>query len=229
MTLVTDSLEAHVSVLQQVDKKPPTWTYLLNLPNVSPIHLIQKRPPPSSGSTKSITEGGTNVLGKSLEVSLSTTKTAVNKGMIDTTSRPLSDVNMLPIHGEYKLWFYRNYTVSLLQFHLSVNAVTKCAFIKLENLATRYLKKWLGLPRSAIQFILYYPGVCYSSIWRNWVSYLVSVQLGIPSSSSWAYSNIWGMNTYRPRLQIITFCLKSIHSYQHFPWLFLFTNCLRSC
>lgn len=107
---------------------------------MSPIHLMQKRTPPSSGSTKSITEGGTNVLGKSLEVSLSTTKTAVNKGMIDTTSHPLSDVNMLPIHGEYKLWFHRNYTVSLLQFHLSVNAVTKCAFIKLENLVTRYLK-----------------------------------------------------------------------------------------
>lgn len=104
---------------------------------MSPIHLMQKRTPPSSGSTKSITEGGTNVLGKSL---LSTTKTAVNKGMIDTTSHPLSDVNMLPIHGEYKLWFHRNYTVSLLQFHLSVNAVTKCAFIKLENLVTRYLK-----------------------------------------------------------------------------------------
>ena len=31
-------------------------------------------------------------------------------------------------------------------------------------MATRYLKKWLTLPRSATRAILYYPGMCCSSI-----------------------------------------------------------------
>ena len=96
--------------------------------------------------------------------SLSATKTAANKKMTDTLSRLLSAVDMLPIRGEYKLWFYRNYIVSLLRFHLSVDAITKPAITKLENLATHYLKKWLRLPRCATRAILYYPGVCCPSI-----------------------------------------------------------------
>ena len=53
----------------------------------------------------------------------------------DTLSRLLSAVDMLSICGEYKLWLYRNYIVSLLRFHLSVDAITKHAITKLENLA----------------------------------------------------------------------------------------------
>lgn len=46
------------------------------------------------------------------------------------------------------------YIVSLLQFHLSADAITKCANTKMENLVTCYLKKWLGLPRNATHIIL---------------------------------------------------------------------------
>ena len=71
---------------------------------------------------------------------------------------------MLPIRGEYKLWLYRNYIVSLLHFHLSVDAVTKGTVKNMENVATHHLKKWLSLPRSATRAILYYPGMCCPSI-----------------------------------------------------------------
>lgn len=59
--------------------------------------------------------------------------------MTDKLSYLLSTVDTLPICGEYKLWLYQNYIVSLLRFHLTVDA-TKGAITKLENLATRYLK-----------------------------------------------------------------------------------------
>ena len=95
-----------------------------------------------------MTEGSTKILGKLLDVSLSATKTAAKKKIVDT----------LPICGKYKLWLYQNYIVALLRFHLSVDTTSEA--IKLQNLATRYLKKWLGLPRSATCAILYYPGVC---------------------------------------------------------------------
>ena len=84
--------------------------------------------------------------------------------MTDKLFHLLSAVDTLPIRGEYKLWLYRNYIVSLLWFHLSVDTITSGAITKLENLATRYLKKWLGLPRSATRAMLYYFGVCYPSI-----------------------------------------------------------------
>ena len=95
----------------------------------------------SGGCTKSITEGCTKFLGKSLEVSLSATKAAADKKMIGSLSQLLSATDLLSIRGEYKLWLYRNYIVSLLRFHLSVDAITKSAIGKLENLATHYLKK----------------------------------------------------------------------------------------
>ena len=35
---------------------------------------------------------------------------------------------------------------------------------KMESMVTRYLKKWLHLPRSATRVILYYPGICCPSV-----------------------------------------------------------------
>ena len=110
----------------------------------------------SGGVTKSITASGTKFLGKSLEVSLSVTKTVTNKKLGSLLSDLLSATDVLPVRGEYKLWLYHNYIVSLIRFHLSVDAVTKGAVTNMENVATRYLKKWLSLPRSATHAILYY-------------------------------------------------------------------------
>ena len=84
--------------------------------------------------------------------------------MCNLLSYLLSTTDVLPIRGEYKLWLYRNYIISLLHFHLSIDAVTKGAVRKMENMATRYLKKWLGLPKSVTRAVLYYPGVCCPSI-----------------------------------------------------------------
>ena len=81
-------------------------------------------------------------------------KATAEKKMTNKLSDLLSSVDTLPIRGEYKLWLYRNYIVSLIRFCLSVDAITNDAIRKLETLASRYLKKWLGLPRSATRTIL---------------------------------------------------------------------------
>ena len=117
-------------------------------------HHMQQGIQLSGGSTRLITGGGTMFLGKSLEVSLSATKKAASKKMCDVLSRLLSTTDLLPIRGEYKLWLYRNYIVSLLRFHLSVDSVTTGAITKMENIATRHLKKWLNLPRSATRAVI---------------------------------------------------------------------------
>jgi len=101
-----------------------------------------------------------------VHVSSSATKFVANKKLSSLLSDLLSATDVLPVYGEYKLWLYHNYIVSLLRFHLSVDAVTPAAgaISKLENMATRYLKKWLSLQRSATRAILYYPGLCCPSI-----------------------------------------------------------------
>ena len=117
----------------------------------------------SEGIPKSITEGGTKFLGKSLEMSLSATKSVAYKKMCDLLSYLLSTTDVLPIRGEYKLWLYQFYISATFPL-ISVDAVTKGAVTKMENMATRHLKKWLGLPKSATRAVLYYPGVCCPSI-----------------------------------------------------------------
>jgi len=112
----------------------------------------------SGGFTKSIIVSRTKFLRKSLEVSLSATKSVAGKKLSDLLSQLLSDTDVLPI---YKLWLYYNYIVSVLRFHLSVDAVTKSTITKMENMTIRYL---LALPRSATCAILYYPGVCCPSV-----------------------------------------------------------------
>ena len=62
----------------------------------------------SDGSTRSLTEGSTQLIGKSLDASLSATKTAAKKKMTNKLSHLLSTVDTLPFRGEYKLWLYRN-------------------------------------------------------------------------------------------------------------------------
>ena len=115
---------------------------------------------------------------------------------------------------------------SLLQFHLSVDAITKCAITKSENLATGYLKKWLGFSRSATRAILCYPDVCYPSVSqvskRDKIEfYLVSVQPGIPTLAVGLTATSEGMNIYKPKLLIIILCPKLIHNHHHFLHLAL--------
>ena len=64
----------------------------------------------------------------------------------------------LPIQGEYKLWLYRNYIVSLFCFHLSVDSVTTNDITILLLIILR------DGSRSATCAVLYYPGMCCPSI-----------------------------------------------------------------
>ena len=168
-TLISDCLETHTRVLQTIDQRAKDLDLSFKpVKCVSHLfdgrHHMQQEIQLSGGSTRLITEGGTMFLGKSLEVSLSVTKRAASKKMCDVLSRLLFTTDLLPIRGEYKLWLYRNYIVSMLRFHLSVDSVTTGSITKMENIATRHLKKWLNLPRSATHAVLYYPGVCCPSI-----------------------------------------------------------------
>jgi len=123
--------------------------------------LLLQGIPLSKGSTRLITEGQTKFLGKLIDLSLNATKKTASKQMIAHLTDLLTCTDILPIHGEYKLWIYRNCIICLLRFHLCVDAGT---ISKLQSIATCFLKKWLKLPRSASRAMLYYPGVCYSSV-----------------------------------------------------------------
>ena len=105
MTLISDCLETHTRVLQQVDQKTiEVDIHFKSSKCVSYLfdgnHHSGKGMQLSVGITKSITESGTKFLGKSLEVFLSATKSAANKKMCNLLSQLLSATDVLPIHSE---------------------------------------------------------------------------------------------------------------------------------
>ena len=169
VTLISCDIDIHKSVLQMIDLKaadldltfkPSKYiSFLFDGSKVAPKGL-----PLSNGTTRPITEGQTKFLGKLIDVSLSATKKAAAKHMISLSTDLLTATDSLPIRGEYKLWIYRNYILSLIRFYLCVDAVSSGIIYKLEPIATWFLKKWLNLPRSATRVILYYPGVCCPSV-----------------------------------------------------------------
>ena len=83
-TLISNCLKTHTMVLQQMDQKA-TDLDLSFKPSKCVSYLFDGSQHSrqgielSGGITKSITEGGTKFLGKSLEVSLSATKSVANK------------------------------------------------------------------------------------------------------------------------------------------------------
>ena len=167
--LISCDFDVHKSVLQLIDLKavdldlsfkPAKCVSFL----FDGAKVISQGLSLSKGMTRSITERHTNFLAKIIDVSLSATKKAASKHMLRHLTDLLTATDSLPICGEYKLWIYRNYVISLLRFHQCVDAVSSWSISKLESIATCFLKKWLNLPRSATCVVLYYPGVCFSSI-----------------------------------------------------------------
>ena len=169
VTLISDDFDTHKSVLQLLDLKATDLDLVFKPAKCisflfNGAKLLSQGIALSNGMTRSITEGHTKFLGKVIDISLSTTKKTASKRMLCRLSDLLTATDSLPIRGEYKLWIYRNYIISLLRFHLYVDAVSSWSISKLESIATCFLKKWLHLPRSATRVVLYYPGVCCPSI-----------------------------------------------------------------
>ena len=107
------------------------------------------------------------------------------------------------------------------------------AISKLENLATHYLKKRLGLPRCATQAILYYPGVCCPSISVAFREAKLSLLSCISTSGDPELQQLIAGSSggclYRPKHLIINFNLRLVCSCHLFQYLTLFICCQRSC
>ena len=68
-------------------------------------------------------------------------------------------------------------------FPPTVDCVGPSAITKIENLAVKYLKRWLRLPRSATRVVLYYLGVCSLSIFLGVKHCKLSLLTNVTQSS----------------------------------------------
>ena len=115
--------------------------------------------PLRSGTTKPISAVGTKFLGRYIADTNKSTFTSASSSLLSKFNAFLQALDSRPIRGEYKLWIYQNYLAPSFHYHLAVNPSTSKVIKNLEASSTRLIKKWLNLPKSATQAILYHPDV----------------------------------------------------------------------
>ena len=141
VTLISTDLTIHTSVLQSIDKKAADLdlsfkpvkcvSYLFDGLKIIPQGILL-----SKRATRSIVEAETKFLGKIIDVSISATKKVAGARMKARLTSLLSATDSLQIRGEYKLWIYRNYIISLLRFTLCVDSVSVSTISQLESTST---------------------------------------------------------------------------------------------
>ena len=119
VTLISDDFTAHKSVLQLIDQKATDLDLCFKPAKCVSFlfdgtRLLSQGIALSKGVTRPITEGHTKFLGKVIDISLSATKRTASKRMLCRLTDLLTATDSFPIRGEYKLWTYRNYIISLL-------------------------------------------------------------------------------------------------------------------
>ena len=70
----------------------------------------------------------------------------------------LKNIDSCYLRGEHKLKIYSNYALTSMRYHFSVHDVHKTHLDKLDSIARKYLKKWLGIPsHGASDIAIFHP------------------------------------------------------------------------
>ena len=111
----------------------------------------------TDGWTRSISEGATKFLGATIATSRQSIASTAKKQLEEKFSLALKSIDSRPIRGEYKVWIFRNYVVPSSRFLLTVDPISDNGIRSIQSTATKFIKRWLKLPRNATQAILFHP------------------------------------------------------------------------
>ena len=64
-----------------------------------------------------------------------------------------------PIRGEFKVWIWKNYLAPSLHFLLMVDVISESSVLKIQKKITKFIKKWLNLPRCCTLSAVFHPDV----------------------------------------------------------------------
>ena len=68
-------------------------------------------------------------------------------------------LNDRPIRGESKVWIWKHYLAHSLHFMLMVDPVKESVLVKIQKKVTKYIKRWLNLPRCCTLVTIFHPDV----------------------------------------------------------------------
>ena len=112
----------------------------------------------ANGSTCNITEAPTKILGKLIAGPFSLTKqTAATKLDSKIISAEYAWMTKQLVVNS-KVWIWKNYLAHSLRFMLMVDTVKESVLVKIEKV-TKYIKRWLNLPRCCTLETIFHPDV----------------------------------------------------------------------
>ena len=136
------------------------------------------------GTNCNITKKVTTFLGSIFACSTKSRKRACNDQYAKEFTARLERLDKDPIRGEYKVWIYRRYVIPSLHDELTVNGTSIFITKRLNSLATRFMKRWLGLCCSTTVVVIYHPSVLNISTLKSYttstkISYLAAVTISL--------------------------------------------------
>ena len=108
------------------------------------------------GSTQNVISKPIKFLGKMLGHSRRETMRAASSKIKDILLPALQRITEANVRGEYKVWVYQHYLMPSLNFHLTVNDISRSQTLSLQRMITRHLKSWLDLPRCLTPAVLFH-------------------------------------------------------------------------
>ena len=112
-----------------------------------------------NGSTRNIAEVPTKILGKIMTGSNTLTKRALTAKLESKVISVMQRLDTRPIRGEFKVWVWKNYLAHSLRFMLMVDAVQESVLVKIQKKITKFIKRWLNLPRCCTLATIFHPDI----------------------------------------------------------------------
>ena len=80
--------------------------------------------------------------------------------LFEKLAKKLQNIDNSSLRGEHKMKIYSRYALLSMRYHLSVHDIHKSHLDKLDNMARKYLKKWLNIPsHGASDISIFHPYV----------------------------------------------------------------------
>ena len=219
LTIISSSPGEHQDVLAHIDKRcsdvcltiRPDKCFSLVLGCRGKDQLVFKV---ANGVTHNIRDNSSIFLGSVVGHNNSITTKAASNRLLTKFQLALKHLDSSPIRGEYITWIYRRYLVPSLHYKCTVNGILKGTINKMNGLATKLIKSWLGITRSTTVAVLHHPAIMDIPFLSDFntkakLSYLSSVHLS-PDPLIEEISSITLANTFMKE-QDISLKTKTIH------------------
>ena len=165
--LISRNKTQHQKLISDIENKISSMGLVIKPSKCASLSIQSGR---SAEVSFNLTENGNNkqieLIKNKPQKFLGSFVTALNKPqemfefLSDKLNKKLQNIDNSSLRGEYKVKIYSRYALISMRYHLSVHDIHKTHLDKLDDIARKYLKKWLNIPsHGASDISIFHPYV----------------------------------------------------------------------